>query len=81
MQEFIDDLIELDKQLDGRRKSEDSTVFKMSPNKLYKKALEKEKEQIVNAFENGIAEAVNEQHGKLDYNLDGKEYYEQKHNK
>jgi hypothetical protein len=42
--------------------------------------LEKEKEQLINAFEDGIGEATNEQHGKLDYNMDAEEYYNQTYN-
>ena len=39
--------------------------------------LEKEKEQIAETFEIGISEAVNEQHGKLDYDMSGEIYYNQ----
>jgi hypothetical protein len=42
--------------------------------------LEKEKEQIKESFEDGISEATNEQHGKVDYNMDAEEYYNQKYN-
>jgi hypothetical protein len=47
---LINELVELDKLLDGRRKNEDDTVFKLPPDKLYEQALEKEKEQICNTF-------------------------------
>jgi hypothetical protein len=42
--------------------------------------LEKEKEQIAETFEIGISEAVNEQHGKLDYDMSGEIYYNQTYN-
>lgn len=42
--------------------------------------LEKEKEQIKESFEDGISEATNEQHGKVDYNMDAEEYYNQTYN-
>jgi hypothetical protein len=42
--------------------------------------LEKEKEQIKGSFEDGIAEATNEQYGKLDYNMDAEVYYNQEYN-
>ena len=45
-----------------------------------KAMLEKEKEQIKESFEDGISEATNEQHGKLDYNMDAEEYYNQTYN-
>ena len=45
-----------------------------------KKAKQKEKEQIKESFEDGISEATNEQHGKLDYNMDAEKYYNQTYN-
>ena len=45
-----------------------------------KAMLEKEKEQIKESFEDGISEATNEQHGKLDYNMDAEKYYNQTYN-
>jgi len=50
---LINELVELDKLLDGRRKNEDDTVFKLPPDKLYEQALEKEKEQILISFSVG----------------------------
>ena len=47
---LIEQLVELDKELDGRRKSDDSTVIKINPTKIYKQAKQMEKEQIVNAW-------------------------------
>ena len=46
---LIEQLVELDKQLDGRRKSGDSTVVKLDPTKIYEQAKQIEKEQIINA--------------------------------
>jgi hypothetical protein len=48
---LINELIELDKLLDGRRKNEDDTVFKLPPDKLYEQAKQMEKEQIIDAME------------------------------
>jgi hypothetical protein len=47
---LINELVELDKLLDGRRKNEDDTVFKFPPDKLYERAKQMEKEQICNTF-------------------------------
>ena len=46
---LIQQLVELDKELDGRRKSDDSTVIKINPTKIYKQAKQMEKEQIMKA--------------------------------
>ena len=46
---LIEQLVELDKELDGRRKSDDSTVIKINPTKIYKQAKQMEKEQIMKA--------------------------------
>ena len=46
---LIEQLVELDKELDGRRKSDDSTVIKINPTKIYKQAKQMEKEQIIKA--------------------------------
>ena len=48
---LIEQLVELDKELDGRRKSDDSTVIKINPTKIYKQAKQMEKEQIIEAFD------------------------------
>ena len=50
---LINELVELDKLLDGRRKNEDATVFKLPPDKLYEQAKQMEKEQIMDAFLKG----------------------------
>ncbi len=50
---LINELVELDKLLDGRRKNEDATVFKLPPDKLYERAKQMEKEQIMDAFLKG----------------------------
>ena len=46
---LIEQLVELDKELDGRRKSDDSTVIKINPTKIYEQAKQMEKEQIMKA--------------------------------
>lgn len=50
---LIEQLVELDKQLDGKRKNDDSTVIKLNPTKIYEQAKEMEKEQIQDAFQEG----------------------------
>ena len=65
---LINELVELDKLLDGRRKNEDATVFKLPPDKLYERAKEMEKEQIMDAFLKG----------KVNHSKDwSEEYYDQ----
>jgi hypothetical protein len=73
---LINELVELDKLLDGRRKNEDATVFKLPPDKLYERAKQMEKEQIVESFDNGIyVGTYAARHDK-----DGEEYYNQTYN-
>ena len=50
---LVEQLVELDKQLDGRRKNDDATVLKLNPTKLFEQAKEMEKEQIIDAWSNG----------------------------
>ena len=50
---LIEQLVELDKQLDGRRKSDDSTVIKLNPTKIYEQAKAIEKEQIMESWKHG----------------------------
>jgi hypothetical protein len=40
---LVEQLVELDKQLDGRRKNDDATVLKLNPTKLFEQAKEMEK--------------------------------------
>ena len=42
---LVEQLVELDKQLDGRRKNDDATVLKLNPTKLFEQAKEMEKKQ------------------------------------
>jgi hypothetical protein len=51
---LVKQLTILDKQLDGRRKNEDATVFKLNPNKLYEQAKEMDKQQKKAAWVDGI---------------------------
>ena len=46
---LVEQLVELDKQLDGRRKNDDATVLKLNPTKLFEQAKEMEKQQIMKA--------------------------------
>jgi hypothetical protein len=51
---LVEQLVELDKQLDGRRKNDDATVLKLNPTKLFEQAKEMEKEQMIDfAFKYG----------------------------
>jgi len=56
---LVEQLVELDKQLDGRRKNDDATVLKLNPTKLFEQAKEMEKEQIVLGHINGQSEFDN----------------------
>ena len=44
---LVEQLLILDKQLDGRRKNEDSTVLKLNPTKLFTQAKEIEKQRMI----------------------------------
>ena len=50
---LIEQLVELDKELDGIRKSDDSTVVKLNPTRIYDQAKQMEKEQIIDAHYQG----------------------------
>ena len=50
---LIEQLVELDKELDGIRKSDDSTVIKLNPTRIYDQAKQMEKEQIIEAWNDG----------------------------
>ena len=67
---LIEQLVELDKELDGRRKSDDSTVIKINPTKIYKQAKQMEKEQIIDAFKSG-----------WNWNSDAEKYYNETYKK
>jgi hypothetical protein len=70
---LIEELLDLDKLLDGRRKNEDATIFKLSPNKLFEKAKQMEKEQIIDAYYGKI-------NGVFGYREEGEQYYNQTYN-
>ena len=42
---LIDQLVKMDKQLDGRRKNEDATILKTNPTKLFEQAKEMHKQE------------------------------------
>jgi hypothetical protein len=46
---LIEQLVEMDKQLDGRRKNEDATILKMNPTKIFEQAKEMHKQEIMMA--------------------------------
>jgi hypothetical protein len=51
---LIEQLVEMDKQLDGRRKNEDATVLKMNPTKIFEQAKEMHKQEIIVARQDGF---------------------------
>jgi hypothetical protein len=53
---LLEHLMKLDKELDGRRKNEDATVLKLNPTKIYERAKQMEKEQIMDALVDGRAQ-------------------------
>jgi hypothetical protein len=67
---LVEQLVELDKQLDGRRKNDDATVLKLNPTKLFEQAKEMEKEQMIDWYATGQADTVNmyEQHLNKTFN-------------
>jgi len=78
---LINELVELDKLLDDRRKNEDATVFKLPPDKLYERAKQMEKEQIINAhglrYSDITEETVNgEQYYNNTYSQEPKKEYQ-----
>jgi hypothetical protein len=44
---LIEQLVEMDKQLDGRRKNEDATILKINPTKIFEQAKEMHKQEII----------------------------------
>ena len=72
---LINELVELDKLLDGRRKNEDDTVFKLPPDKLYERAKQMEKEQIKEAFIMGEDGVPAEQYYNETFNQEPKKEY------
>lgn len=70
---LIEQLVELDKQLDGRRKSGDSTVVKLDPTKIYEQAKQMEKEQIMDAHIEG--QRVFDKHPHTHWTNDQAEQY------
>lgn len=76
---LIEQLVELDKQLDGRRKSDDSTVMKLNPVKIFKQAKLMEEQNIRMAWTDGHALGRN---GLVvvDYS-NSKEYYDKYYKK
>jgi hypothetical protein len=78
---LLEHLMKLDKELDGRRKNEDATVLKLNPTKIYERAKQMEKQQIINAVDDQNnydswpssiptlgAQYYNETYGKTDNN-------------
>jgi hypothetical protein len=62
---LVEQLVELDKQLDGRRKNDDATVLKLNPTKLFEQAKEMEKEHIGRAYQQGLIDGMT--HSPRDY--------------
>jgi hypothetical protein len=77
---LIEQLVEMDKQLDGRRKNEDATILKMNPTKIFDKAKKMHKQEIIDAVNEGIKEGYSdyidtEWGRKHDYNPE--QYYQE----
>ena len=87
---LIEELVKMDRQLDGRRKSEDATVLKMNPSKVLEKAKEMEKQQIMDARLNGFMISGEGYNGEYPYEgqdkniisteIDNEQYYNQTFN-
>ena len=75
----IQEVIDFVNDINDNDRSGFDYYYQSIMNKL-NELLEKEKEQIVETFEIGISEVVNEQHGKLDYDMSGEIYYNQTYN-
>ena len=54
---LIEQLVELDKELDGIRKSDDSTVVKLNPTRIYDQAKQMERQEIIDAHNEGFADS------------------------
>ena len=54
---LIEQLIKMDKELDGRRKNEDATILKLNPTKLFEQAKAMEKEQRIKDYNAGYTDA------------------------
>jgi hypothetical protein len=72
---LVEQLVELDKQLDGRRKNDDATVLKLNPTKLFEQAKEMEKEQMIDFARNIIIDATCSVEGYVTTEKDIEEYY------
>ena len=72
---LIEQLVELDKELDGRRKSDDSTVIKINPTKIYEQAKQMEKEQIMKAVYDSMGTNFDPNIGRAEL------YYNETYNK
>jgi hypothetical protein len=71
---LIEQLVIMDKQLDGKRKNEDATVMKINPTKIFSQAKEMEKQQIIDAHLNGQAEFDIEGY-RYEVIVNAKQYY------
>ena len=69
---LVEQLVELDKQLDGRRKNDDATVLKLNPTKLFEQAKQMEKEQMIDAWSNGW---LNDYQSDEDVKNSAEQYY------
>lgn len=80
---LIQQLVELDKQLDGRRKNDDATVIKLNPTKIYEQAKQMEKQQMEESFaegyKSGIIDYKDIQNGYDGIAIDFTQYYDKKY--
>jgi len=63
---LVEQLVELDKQLDGRRKNDDATVLKLNPTKLFEQAKEMEREMIIETSKNSYIAGYLDNQAKVD---------------
>ncbi len=77
---LIEQLVELDKLFDGRRKSDNSTVMKLNPVKIFKQAKQMEKEQSKQDYDAGLFDGtMDEVKDRLHKNAE--QYYNETYNK
>ncbi len=72
---LIEQLISLDKELDGRRKNEDATVLKVNPTKLYEQAKEMERKQHENTWIDSRIEIKGDGYNYIGKEKTFEEYY------
>jgi hypothetical protein len=82
---LIENLMKLDKELDGRRKNEDATVLKLNPTKIYERAKQMHKEQTKAAYnkgyQDGEIDSLDAKDGDVQFFEDAEQYYNETYGK